>query len=239
MSLLSDAINASQSYVEVAGVVGIAGFYFDIADESQVNLTSEITDHYVEDGSAVQDHIALRPEKVTLRGYVGEVSYNKTGQQNKLENFTQKLTTVSSYLPVVSRFAQNAYSALQTGEGLFGTAVDIGEDLFQAYRDINIPNGKQQEAFIYFEALRNSRALFTIQTPFRYYTDMAIETIKAVQTGQSIDETNFEVTFKKIRKVQASALNLSGMQARLANMASDVVNKGLVKGVTKAIGDLW
>ena len=68
---------------------------------------------------------------------------------------------------------------------------------------------------------------------------MAIETIKAVQTGQSIDESNFEVTFKKIRKVQASALNISGLQGRLANMASDIVNKGLIKGVTQAIGSFW
>lgn len=239
MALLNDAINASQSFVEVAGVVGIAGFVFDIADESQVILESEITDHYVEDGTAVQDHIALRPEKVTLKGYVGELPYTKDGGQTTLQKATQKLTTIASYLPAVSTFAQNLYSRAKTKNDALTALKDTGLDLYKTYRNVNIPHDKQSEAFIYFEALRNSRALFTVQTPFRYYTDMAIESIKSVQSSATRDESNFEVTFKKIRKVQTSAVNLAGLQGRLVNMASNVVKKGIVKGVTKLIGSFW
>lgn len=239
MSLLKDAISASQSFVEVAGTFGIAGFVFDIADEGRVSLESEITDHYVEDGTAVEDHIALRPEKVTLRGYVGEYRYLKGEKEGTLSKVTRKLTTIASYLPPLSSFAQNTYSSIKTSNDALSATVDIGLDLFKTYRNINIPHDNQSEAFIYFEALRNSRTLLTIQTPYRYYTDMAIETIKAVQDGRTKDESNFEVSLKKIRKVRTSTVDLKGLQGRLSNMSSKVVNKGIVKGVTKAIGSFW
>lgn len=52
---------------------GVAGFLFDIVGDETVMLTSEITDHYVEDNTAIQDHVALAPEQITLKGTVGEL----------------------------------------------------------------------------------------------------------------------------------------------------------------------
>jgi hypothetical protein len=52
---------------------GIAGFLFDIPEEEEINLRSEITDHYVEDNTAIQDQIALKPDEVTVRGLVAEI----------------------------------------------------------------------------------------------------------------------------------------------------------------------
>ena len=81
-----------------------------------------------------------------------------------------------------------------------------------------LPQPEQQKAFIYFEALRNSRALFTIQTPFRYYTDMAIESIRATQSGFSRDQSDFEISFKKMRFVDVDKKILSDKQWKaLAN----------------------
>lgn len=52
---------------------GIAGFLFDIVGDEMVMLTSEITDHYVEDNTAIQDHVALAPEQITVKGIVAEL----------------------------------------------------------------------------------------------------------------------------------------------------------------------
>ena len=54
---------------------GIAGFLFDVDLNQQAELTSDVTDHYVEANYAIQDHIALRPEVVVLRGLVSELKY--------------------------------------------------------------------------------------------------------------------------------------------------------------------
>lgn len=238
-SLINKAINASNTLVSVAGTVGIAGFVFDIADDESIELDADITDHYVENGTAVQDHIALRPERVTVRGLVGEYRNIVDGKQTTLEKATQKLTTLASYLPPLSDAATAIYKGLQDKNAnaslsLFGSlnnATNTAMDLFKAYRNVNIPQTEQQRAFIYFEALRNNRSLFTIQTPFRYYTDMAVESLRVTQSGFSRDQSDFEVTFKKMRFVaveqnqldQTKDLELIG---RLKEQASKIQDKG-------------
>lgn len=242
-NILSNAISASNTLVSVAGTVGIAGFVFDIADDETVELDSDITDHYVENGTAIQDHIALRPERVTVRGLVGEYRYIAEDNQTFLEKATKKLTTLASYLPPLSDAATAIYKGLQgknesaTLTALTNSTVsnisNTAMDLFKAYRNVNLPQTEQQKAFIYFEALRNSRSLFTIQTPFRYYTDMAIENIKVTQSGFSRDQSEFEISFKKIRFVDVDKKMLSGeqyqdLQGRLEEQGAEEEDMGMV-----------
>lgn len=247
-SVLNNAISASNTLVSVAGTVGIAGFVFDIADDDSVELDADITDHYVENGTAIQDHIALRPERVTVRGLVGEYRYIAESNQTKLQKATKKLTTLASYLPPLSDAATAIYKGLQ-GENenaslsLFGSLNNVTNtamDLFKAYRNINLPQTEQQKAFIYFEALRNSRALFTIQTPFRYYTDMAVESIRATQSGFTRDQSEFEVSFKKMRFVDVERKLLTEdlkdeLQNRLAEQAAPIQDKGFMPTKTQLL----
>jgi hypothetical protein len=249
MQILDDAIAASKSFVNLTGAVGIAGFVFDISSDSVVELDSEITDHYVESGNPVEDHIALKPEKVTLSGFCGEYRNIVNDSKSSLQKVAEKLITVSSYLPPLNQAANSIYNLLNNKNSTdvnLGDVIDVGTDLFKAYRNINIPGDNQTEAFIFFEALRNSRATFTIQTPYRYYTDMAIESLKAVQSGTTKDESSFEITFKKIRFVNTKTTSLSesiieNAQGRLKNQISSVVNKGLTKGkeLVSSVTSFW
>ena len=73
---LNTALNAADTTSELVGKyvvspvvnLGIGGLAFDIFEEHKVELQSDITDHYVEDNTAIQDQIANRPLKFTLRG---------------------------------------------------------------------------------------------------------------------------------------------------------------------------
>lgn len=56
---------------------------FDIAKDWSAELTSDITDYYVEDNTPVQDHIALKPKIVTISGYQGEL-VSRTEQSSTL-----------------------------------------------------------------------------------------------------------------------------------------------------------
>lgn len=243
-SMIDTAINASSTLVSVAGTVGIAGFVFDVADNETIELDADITDHYVENGTAVQDHIALRPERVTVRGLVGEYKHIVEGKQTTLQKATKKLTTLASYLPPLSDAASAIYKGLQGKNenaslsflsGSLNNVTNTAMDLFKAYRNVNIPQTEQQKAFIFFEALRNNRSLFTIQTPFRYYTDMAVESIRTTQSGFSRDQSDFEVTFKKMRFVNVEKNLIENDKAekpadntRLAEQAAPKTDKGYV-----------
>ena len=243
-SMIDTAINASSTLVSVAGTVGIAGFVFDIADDETIELDADITDHYVENGTAVQDHIALRPERVTVRGLVGEYKHVVEGKQTTLQKATKKLTTLASYLPPLSDAASAIYKGLQGKNenaslsflsGSLNNVTNTAMDLFKAYKNVNIPQTEQQKAFIFFEALRNNRSLFTIQTPFRYYTDMAVESIRTTQSGFSRDQSDFEVTFKKMRFVNVERNLIENDKeekpadnTRLAEQTAPKTDKGYV-----------
>jgi len=49
-------------------------FAFDIEDENTVSLESDITDHFAEGNISIEDMIALRPEKITVHGFKGELA---------------------------------------------------------------------------------------------------------------------------------------------------------------------
>lgn len=238
VAFLDEAIGVSKSFVSLTGTVGIAGFVFDISNDAIVELENEITDHYVENGTPIEDHIAMRPERVTLSGYCGEYRNIVNDDKSTLQKVSEKLITVASYLPALNQAAENIYNRSKN-KGVESASimdvVDTGTDLFKAYRSVNIPSDNQSEAFIFFEALRNARSTFTIQTPYRYYTDMAIETMRATQSGATKDETSFEITFKKIRIVNTKTTAIAesvveNAQGRLANQISGTVNKGISKG---------
>lgn len=53
---------------------GIAGFLFDYDMEQFMELMSEITDNMIEDNTSLQDNISLLPERVTLRGFIAELT---------------------------------------------------------------------------------------------------------------------------------------------------------------------
>ena len=46
-------------------------YLFDTRSDEELNLDSDITDHWVEANYTIQDHIGLKPMQITLSGYVG------------------------------------------------------------------------------------------------------------------------------------------------------------------------
>lgn len=243
-SVIDKAKQANSAFVSVAGAVGLAGFVFDRAKQSQVVLENEITEHYTEDGSPVSDHVARKPEQVTVSGYVGEYKNITSGEPSRLQKATQKLTTLGSYLPPLSDAAKSIYEGLQNKNessllsgvigGVASNAVNTGLDVFKAYKNVNMPGNDQQKAYLFFEALRNSNALFTIETPWRTFTDMCIKTMRALQGENTRDVTEFEITFQKFNQVSTGFSLFDNRQGKNAAQASSFVQKGVVRGKVAA-----
>src|SRR5271167_1789126 len=73
---------------------------FNYEGENTVNLMSDITDHWVENNSSIQDQIALKPVEITTQGFIGELNNlppNSVFQA--LQQAANKLTGVSAYAP--------------------------------------------------------------------------------------------------------------------------------------------
>lgn len=254
---LDELIAGIQNYVVAPlNAFGLGGFVFDVQGEAHAQLGADITDHYTEDNRALQDHIAIKPKRITLKGYVGELVYAPNGGSptSALQQVTQKLTTISGYLPVLSAAATQAQQALANPtsstltlnsiEGALPSAANIYglvKNALGAFGDMQ----NQQNAYNYFDSCRQQAILMGIQTPWEFLTNMAVETIEAIQYEESIFISDFSVTFKQIRIAQTKTATavLSGtggtqpftgnLNAQGANaiQSQGILSQGTVPGV--------
>ena len=218
--------------------LGIAGFEFDIFEEHKVELQSDITDHFVEDNSTIQDQIAIKPKKVTLRGFVGEVVNATQTPKSELVELAEKLTIINSYVPVITKGARQLQNQIQGGnlntESGINSAIGTGVDLFQAYKELNPPNSKQAKAYNFFQALFNAKQLVAIDTPFGFMKDMAIENIVTIQ-GNNAYITDFSVTLKEFRTAETKLVNFDSNknQGRTKGQKSPTKDQGTAQGVKR------
>lgn len=194
-------------------------FLFHYEAENTVTLTSEITDNYIEDNSAVQDHISLAPELIVTNGFIGELNNVVPEELELLKTAAEKLTVISAYEPVLSISGITAYNrALQIyraaqlakqastqkfaslGQKKTATVINSGQSAqdFAASIDFNTQNA-QQVAFQKFYGYRKARMLFTVQTPWAIFEDCAIQELVATQAEDTKLISNFQITFKPLR----------------------------------------
>ncbi len=218
---------------------------FHYEGEQSVLLESDITDHYVENNSTIQDQIALRPETITTHGFIGELTDAPPNSVlAALQIAANSLQLVNGFVPQLTQTAQESYnqalfayntaknlvnaasSAFSSIAGKSGEAV-IGSGVLS---NTALPNqGKQQIYFQQFYQYYNTRTLFTVQTPWAVFQNMAIKTLRAIQDAETNTITDFEITFKSIRfaTVGASSSTASPIAAapgtRLSEQTSSLV----------------
>lgn len=226
----------------LVGAQAAPALLFHYEGEQTATLESDITDHYIETNIAIQDQIALRPETVTTQGFIGELNDIAPPGLAAIQSVANKLTTIGSYVPGLSATALNAYNeaflAYQTVANVANTAVSAVGSLSGSSGE-SVINGqgisgqanqtKQQVMFQQFYGYWLSRTLFTVQTPWAIFQNMAIKSLRAVQSAETRMITDFEVTFKIIRTTSSTAAGPglpSAKQARLAFQNSPLVGLG-------------
>lgn len=220
--------------VQPLNAFGIGGFVFDTEGESVATLTAEITDHFVEDGATISDHIAIKPKKVTLKNYVGELVYRQDDSTDTpVQNAVRKLTTISSYLPKITDMAQQVMDNREKDGGIISgfknsvlgsnriKTINGAADLWSFGKNVLSGDSKQQQAYMYFKAMMEQKILTSIQTPFEFMTSMAIESITATQQENEKYVSDFSVTFKQIRL----AKEIVSKDFSIANKVSSVVTQ--------------
>lgn len=229
-----DAISSAlQQYVVAPlNAFGVGGFVFDVEGDSVAVLASDITDHWTEDNRALQDHIAIRPKRVTLKGYVGELVYSPEGNETSfVQKVVQKLTVVNSYLPALSSAAQQIQESVSAGS-VQDIPLSAASNIYSVVKNALASvggNSSQKNAFAYFQACQQQGILMGIQTPWEFITNMAIETIVAVQNEDTRYVTDFSVTFKQIRIASTQLLPIPGLSdsgagGSATNVANPLIN---------------
>ena len=190
------------------GQEGIGGFVFDVPTGEEIELDADITDHYVESGSFVTDHVVLKPIIVMLSGYKGELVYTapkKGGLQDAMNVATSLLGSVAAYNIPLTDQAAGKLSALTNqvayAAGQLEAMKKRASNLAKYFNGDDDTSTLQTKAFIQLQSMWASKQILTIQSPWGFYQNMIIKNISAKQDAESNDYTDFTVTLKEMRFV--------------------------------------
>lgn len=206
-------------------------FLFDYREQDTADLQSDITDHFTEENSAIQDEIALRPIRVTLHGYIGELSDKKEGIAQTVQAIASQLTVLAPYVPQLTVSALQFYAQ---AEQIYNAASAAANQINQAFRLATgaAKQTKQSVAYSFFKEQWQKRALFTVMSPWEIHENMAIESLHAVQEGESQTVSDFRITFKEMRFAQTTSLTSVIAQGRRSQMAALPVYQGTSNPIT-------
>jgi len=241
ISLIKD--NLDQYVVRPLNAFGLAGFLFDIELESTVSLKNDITDHFVEDNTSVQDHIAIQPKKITLKNLVGELTdIDESNPTRIFQKVGRKLTTLVPLIPTFTAAGTQAFDFLksvQTGgvDAILDAELPSTEDLLDLYqigKNFLLPSTNQAEVYQYFKALRDQKILFSVQTPFEFMTNMAIESLSVTQPRETRFASEFTMTLKEIRFATSEVVEISA-EGRTARQGESESNRGTVGGKSSVL----
>ncbi len=234
IALVTPQLNVGYQPISGQGVEGTSelpnppAFLFDYEGENGVHLQSEITDHYIEDLTAIQDHWALRPPKVTVHGFIGELTdLLPIPVLGPLVQTVSKLLIIDDFSPA---FSASALIALNDAASLYTTAkttVDTAVSAFDALANGGQPSQtKQQVAFQKLYGYWNQRLLWTIQTPWMIFKNMALEEVRPIQEPETKMVTDYFLTFKAIRTATVISGATPAIQGRAAQQSKGLTDLG-------------
>ena len=207
------------------GTLELSPMLFHIEDNNSVVLNSSITDHVVEDNTVVSDQIAISPEIVTVHGYIGELNTVLPSALQFLRTAQEKLLLVSGYEPELTAAALRGFNAAEQGYRLIS---NIANQFSQQFLGTG---NKQQEFFQKWYSYWKTKTLFTVQTPWALFEDMAVQSFKMNQDSETEKISDVEITFKKIRFAATVYLSDIELSNRASFQSASLTSNGLSAGV--------
>lgn len=186
------------------GSAQIGPFFFDYRGDECARLDNEITDHWVEDNTAVQDHIGVLPVIVSLRGKISELTLTTLTEglilsslatvENGLSQLDQYL---GKYTPGTTQVLLNIITQAES------IAIQIEQTAARIAQIASFFAGvqatKQQQAFAQLSALRNARTIFTVFTPWQVFNSMVIEGLEVRQSEKTVTQSEISVSMKQLQ----------------------------------------
>lgn len=181
--------------------VEISGFVLDATVNEVHSLESEPTEHPVEDGSPITDHIDVKPDQITIDGIVSDTPLN-------LGATLQGGGTIAGQV-----IGRKIGGVLGQQAGALGAGALVGLLL-------NRSGSSTKNAYDHFRDLQNKRIPFTVITGIHRYENMILTSLtvtKDTSTGKSL---RFSASCKKIKIVQNEVVKIKNTLSGTTSAAS-------------------
>ncbi len=209
---------------------GIAGFLFDLPGDDGSELESDIPDHYVEDNTPVQDQIALRPEIVTVSAEVAELVRSVPANQS-VSGVSNPLPLIEGLSPELAPGAeeqQEAFELVAQEETAGVTSAQTLYGYYTAHSPQQLNQTKQSVVYGYIYQLWKGRQMFSVETPWGFFNNMAILSVSVRQNERTRVVSEFTITFKKIRTVRSVSVNTGLLAGRAVFQQAPVTQNGTI-----------
>lgn len=223
----------------------IGDFLFDYEGETNVTLQADITDHFAENNQFLNDHYALKPVRITLRGYVGELVQKKAnGISGLLAALQNKLTAVPAY---IGKYTPQALGKIQAALTKAQSTVNKVNNVLSKVQSVAglFPGAvaaptKQAQGYLKLETLMLTKQIFSVQTPYKLFQSMAIESLSITQDETTKYISDVTVTLKQMRfaDVLLTTSSAGAFAGRTRFQRGDQADQGLTKGKPALISTL-
>lgn len=242
---LNDKVSDSRAYLDDRASAfvspktakGLSGWEFDIPQSESLNLSADITDHYVESGTYLNDHKVIRPAQITLSGMKGELVFRPPeGLAAQVQELDNRLEQVDAYL---GDFTPGMLQSIQQGiSRATSTASTINQGIDRTQNVLDVLGGEgperteQEKAYSELRALFVTNQLVTVQTPWRYFDNMMITSLSFSQASNTKDSSLISVTLKEIRfvDIEINTFEENIIPPREEIQKTEVQDGGIIQG---------
>lgn len=194
---------------------------FDLLVSESHSLESQVTEHPVESGATVNDHIRILPRKGSLVGMVTNHPLMR-GYRDIPDSLKKKIARLAGNQGIIADLAAS-YS--QTA-ALFGSQREgIQRSDFDGVEE---PFNRAQTAYEAFKALWEARKPCIISTGLEKYKDVVVTKVSTDRDKDTGDCLRFSVEFQEIRFVTLAEVALTATTKPL-DLTTDANKQGMPK----------
>ncbi len=180
--------------------------FFDAVTEEAQDLASTATEHPVEEGANIADHIRDELERCSLEVFVSnQPVYDWNNKGGKVSSVPIKLQKFKPPLaPTPGAVFGAIGSAVKAGVGaLLGGNREYAAQVLQFKQSFNAVS----DTLTVLETLKKSRQLVNVVIPSKTYENMLIEKVHVSRNASTGDGAKFHLEFKQLRMVEAKIVN--------------------------------
>lgn len=186
--IVSSFIGWGDPLLDPAGAVG--QLHFDAVLSEDHERTTLVTDHNVEQGINIVDHVRPNPDRLTLEVFISETP---------VESNDFQLLSLVLDLPQPDGGGNVFGQAPGVISGGFPPQ-QISATTYQTSNDFHYV----QDAYNQLTTLRDTATLLSIATPKQFYSNMILETIRLRRDPRSGTSGYFTLEFRQIRVISSS-----------------------------------
>lgn len=249
MNLLSQASNFLNTQIGGKSKVGIGGFTADVRVNETIQLTSDVPDNYVEDGSVINDHIINTPTIISIDGEVSDIHIKPNIVDTSISKPFDKISGIALKLFPSAKTAQMVQkvnritSAVSSAVDTANSFLDAGQDIFNVFSGNS--SDPQQAFFDFIDKIYYSKQLISIETPFKTYDNMRITSLTITRDNTTNQALKYKISAKEVRFAKTLTASLAdtkyflkkkskGVAKSAKNKVSEKKQKGTVNGVEKS-----